>query len=351
MADYHYTMRVLSPALAVETYEQVHERFLKFARDLRAQLTTRAYAPTVGHRKERLVSHLAKACYDRHLREAGLSRVPEKEQKEICDFARSGGRLIGPATLDEVDLLAARLHDESPWMSDVTCFLMRHMRSFVRAGGVGLHLPPIILAGPPGIGKSWFADSIAEAVALPTRLIDVGAGTAAFRIAGTEKGWNSAQPGLPVETMLQTHVANPLIVVDEADKAGTIYSAKGTSSSLTTALLGLLDPGTASRFECAGTRVRFDMSRVIWVLTANDVDNIPAPLRDRCRIFHMPKVTVDMALVFFERIARDICGADELKAKARAFVAEQAASGRISLRQIARIVEALRNSDDEESLH
>ncbi len=221
----------------------------------------------------------------------------------------------------------------------------------MRAGGVGLHLPPIILAGPPGIGKSWFARSIAEAVSLPNRVIDVGAGTAAFRIAGTEKGWSSVQPGLPVETMLQTHVANPLMIVDEIDKAGTIYRVNGNSSSLTTALLGLLDPGTAPQFECPGLRVRFDMSRVIWVLTANDADRIPAPLRDRCRVFHMPAVTEDMALAFFDRLARDICGADGLKTTARTFVACGAASGKISLRQIARLIETLRSSDDGEPLH
>ena len=135
-------------------------------------------------------------------------------------------------------------------MAEVTTYVMQHMRGFVRAGGVGLQLPPIILAGPPGGGKSWFARSIALTAGLPDRLIDVGAGTTAFRIAGTEKGWSSTQPGLPVEVMLQTLVANPLMIVDEFDKAGTVHSSKGTSTSLTTALLGLLDPGTACGSTC-----------------------------------------------------------------------------------------------------
>lgn len=178
-----------------------------------------------------------------------------------------------------------------------------------------------------------------------------GAGTAAFRIAGTEKGWSSAQFGLPVETILQRRVANPLMGVDEIDKAGTIYSSKGTSSSLTTALLGLLDPGTAPRFECPGLRVAFDMSRVIWVLTANDGHLIPPPLRDRCRVFHMPEMTQDMALAFFDRLARDICGEDGMKAQVRAFVAGQASTGDISLRQIARLIETLRGGDDQEPVH
>lgn len=351
MADPLPLMPVLSPDLVVESYEQIHKRFLGFLHGVRAQLMPPAFAKALGYNKTCTVRDLATKCHERRLRQAGLSRIPEKARTEIVALARRGGRLVGPATLDEVDQLAARLHEESPWMAEVTTFLMRHMRGFVRSGGIGLHLPPILLVGPPGIGKSWFARSIAEAAALPSHVIDVGAGTAAFRVAGTEKGWGTAQPGLPVETMLQTHVANPLMVVDEIDKAGTIYSVSGASSSLTTALLGLLDPGTAPRFECPGMRVRFDMSRVVWVLTANDASCIPPPLRDRCRVFHMPEVTAGMALVFFDRIARDICDADGLKDRTRVFVAERAALGRISLRQIARLVETLRNSDDGEPLH
>jgi hypothetical protein len=347
----HHTMPVLSPALAIEDIWDIRKRFLDFVYRMRENFLPSEEVASLKHFKTQRIQDLATACHERKVRQAGLTRVSDKDKKDIFALARSGGRLIGPATLPDVDVLAARLHDKSPWMSGVTTFLMHHMRSFVRSGGVGLNLPPVILTGPPGVGKSWFARSIAEAAALPMRLIDVGAGTAAFRIAGTEKGWGSAQPGLPVETMLQTHVANPLMVVDEIDKAGTIYSMSGSSSSLTTALLGLLDPGTAPKFECVGTRVRFDMSRVIWVLTANDADRIPAPLRDRCRVFHMPSVTTEMALAFFDRMARDICDADGLKSAARAFVARQAGLGRISLRQIARLVETLRSSDDGEPIH
>ncbi|WP_281968270.1 AAA family ATPase [Roseovarius nanhaiticus] len=350
MAD-HHKMSVLSSDLAVEDVEQIHKRFLTFTRRMRQRLTAPEDAKAVSFKEDRIINDLAKKCRERRLREVGLSRLQKHEQQGIFTLARHGGRLLGPVTLDEVDILAARLHKESPWMSEVSTFVMHHMRSFVRSGGVGFHLPPILLAGPPGIGKSWFARSIAEAAGLPFRLIDVGGGTAAFRIAGTEKGWSSAQPGRPVETMLETYVANPVMIVDEIDKAGAILSDKGTSSSLTAALLGLLDPGTAPKFECVGTRVRFDMSRVIWVLTANDVDRIPAPLRDRCRVFHMPNVTPDMSLAFFDRLARDVCDADGLKAEARAFVARQARSGRISLRQIARLVETLRSSDDGEPVH
>lgn len=81
-------------------------------------------------------------------------------------------------------------------------------------GGRGFALPPVILVGPPGIGKSHFARRLAELAMLPIRMIDVGGGSAGFRISGTEKGWSSEQPGLPVETVLATRIANPVMVVD-----------------------------------------------------------------------------------------------------------------------------------------
>src|SRR5690606_32075924 len=118
MADPHHTMPVLPPDLVVEGLEQIHERFLAFLYRIRLHLRPPARAKGLSYDKKRIVSQLAKACYERRLRQAGLSRVPEKEQKEICAFARSGGRLIGPTTRDEVDLLVARLHDESPWMAE-----------------------------------------------------------------------------------------------------------------------------------------------------------------------------------------------------------------------------------------
>ncbi|MCU9847824.1 AAA family ATPase [Defluviimonas sp. WL0024] len=337
-------LQVLSRDLIVPDQKETLDGFRAFALRMKRHLRPNA---TLSYNMLETTSSLAKRCHARRLREAGLTRVKEDLRNELIALARSGGKLVGPTSLDEVDILAARLHAESPWMFALTTFLMRHMRGFVRSGGVGLHLPPIILAGPPGVGKSWWARSVAGAAGLPLRLIDVGSGTAAFRVAGTEKGWGTAQPGLPVECVLSAHVANPVMLVDEIDKAGTVYSTSGSPSSLTTALLQFLDPGTAPRFECPFARVTFDMSRVIWVLTANDPDRIPAPLRDRCRVFHMPEITSDMAIQFFDRIAQDIGDNDGLKAEARAFVAGSASGpNRLSLRQIGQVVEILRSIDD-----
>jgi len=342
---------VISPAIDVPSEAMIEKRFSSFILQMKRNMDPNTSKADLDYNAKAKVRGLASRCHKRLLQQAGLNRLSESVRAELASLAKSGGRLLGPATLDEVDILAARLHDESPWMNNVTTFVMHHMRTHVRNGGVGLHLPPIILAGPPGIGKSWFARSIASAAGLPSRLIDVGAGGAAFRIAGTEKGWGSAQPGLPVEVMLQMRIGNPVMIVDEIDKTETAFGTKGSGSNLATALLPFLDHGTAQRFECPFTRVPFDMTRVIWVLTANDIDRISAPLRDRCLVFNLPGITPATAALFFDYLVREIDNIEELKAEASAFVAKMAGQpAGISLRQIRRLAKTLGHTETVEVL-
>jgi ATP-dependent Lon protease len=254
---------------------------------------------------------------------------------------RDGGRLSGPLTVDDVHRLVADLHAESQWMRDVSSWIMNQMLQHVATGGQGFALPPMILAGPPGIGKSHFARTLAKLVGVPARMIDVGGGSAGFRISGTEKGWGTAQPGIPVETLIAHRVANPIMIVDEVDKSGTVYSTKGTASSFTTSMLQMLEPGTAQRFECPYYRVPIDMSRVIWIMTANEIKHVPTPLRDRSRVFNLPPLSAEDAITYFGRLTPD-CEKDEAWHRCCEFIASRCnRPGGISLRQIRQLAGVL----------
>lgn len=208
-------------------------------------------------------------------------------------------------------------------------------------GETGLILPPVLLVGDPGCGKSQYARRVAEIAGVPSRRIDVGSGSAGFRISGLEKGWSSAASGLPVETVIATQVANPLFVVDEVDKTGMLKGEKSAGTSVIVSLLEMLEPATAAKFECPAYRLPFDMSRLVWILTANDLDSVPAPIRDRCRVFLIPNPTQGDLLSVFDRQTSDI-GDRDLVSDARATLEASLSSAVMSLRRLRAFIDAVR---------
>lgn len=78
------------------------------------------------------------------------------------------------------------------------------------------------------------------------------------------------------------------------------------STSIVTSLLEVLDPGTAAHYECPVHRVRIDVSHISWVLTANDLRNVAAPLKDRCRVLHVPDPGPPDLLALYDRMTADI---------------------------------------------
>lgn len=110
--------------------------------------------------------------------------------------------------------MALFLPDEAPWMAAVSTAIWQQLLSSVSTGHTGLRLPPILLVGNPGCGKSHYARRLAAVAGVPLRRIDVGSGSSGFRISGVEKGWGSATPSVPVEILLATRVANHPIIFD-----------------------------------------------------------------------------------------------------------------------------------------
>jgi hypothetical protein len=302
----------------------------------------------LSYEKARRARKRGQRLYECRLHRSGLSGLKEDQRDRVMALARSGARIVGPLNAHDVDEWAATVHDRTPWMGDLTAYLMRRMRSRVATGRLGLSIPPLLLVGEPGNGKSWYGHMVGEVAGTTVREIDVGGGSAGFRIAGLEKGWASASPGIPIETVLMHRIANPVFVVDEIDKAGQkVGSSSGGVTSLTTALLQVLEPETAARFECPVHRVTFDLSQTSWILTANDLESVPEPLRDRCHVFRMPEVTPQIAELMFDTLLREHDGdVDENTCSlAREAVSDAAGRGHVSLRQIRRILERLGAAD------
>lgn len=281
-------------------------------------------------------------------RQGPLHRLKDDDRK-LVENAAGDLPVLGPVDVDAVDELWSGVHADAPWLQAATVEAWRAMRHEV-AEGRGAWCPPLLLNGEPGTGKTTLGRSLAQALQVPLVEVDAGSGTAAFQIAGVEKGWSSAEPGLLVEAILRHRIANPVVVVNELCRAGSgMSSSKGSRTSLSDALLALLDRGSCRRWRCPALRVDFDLSRVTWVLTSNRLDTIDAALLSRVRAVHVPKPTAAHVAAIMRRKLGDLD--DEIADQAAEMVAEAWSMKTLTLRQVDAMCERVRRSLTGPRLH
>ena len=263
-------------------------------------------------------------------------------KKEDRDRLKSILPSVSMTYIDEssADALASDLHDRFPWMSAATEHVWSQLRKSARNCGPAV-ISPLLLEGPPGIGKSAWSRSLAKALRVPHTSIDASISNAGFSVAGTEKGWGTAQAGRPVELIIQHHHGGPIVVVDEVCKSGVANSSKGHSVSITNSLLSLLEPISAKNFECPFHRVPFDLSCVSWVLTANYIQNVPEPLRTRCTVVHCNNPLAEHLKLVASRLAHEACLDDPARDAALEAVERLSSVVRrpVDLRDVRRIID------------
>lgn len=289
-----------------------------------------------------------KAIIERRNRSSGMNHL-DREARERLRPLENGVRLIRLESEHRADEIAAALHAEMPWMAPATEIIWGAMRESVRSGAPGLRLPPILLDGPPGIGKSHWARRLGELAGVPSEFIDAAAEPAGFAVAGSQRGWSSAHPGRPVELILRERVGNPIIVIDEIDKVGDVRSIKGHNFALTNALLPLLERLSARRWSCPYFRVTFDLGWVGWVLTSNTRDHLPAPLLSRCRVIALPPLSA-ADLAAFARREGKTRGLSESAVETLVDTLARA-ERTLDLRAVIRLIESLLSREKRPLLH
>lgn len=205
--------------------------------------------------------------------------------------------------LHHVEEILIAMRAEFPWADAAIDELGVLLQSRCLFGAQQLQLPPVLVVGFPGSGKTRFVRRIAELLKLPFLPLGIGGMHDSKPITGTPRGWASGEPSPLLNLMLRHQSASGLVLLDELDK---VTSRTSNSAPITSVLLGLLESESAKRWHDTFLQTTCDMTRLSFWATANGLGNIPRPLLSRFIIVYMPEPRREHMPVLARGVVEDI---------------------------------------------
>jgi hypothetical protein len=212
-----------------------------------------------------------------------LSHLPEHKSSSSpnprLEYAPLAGVYVPLAETPDLHVAARTLVSEMPWAEDVIRTILTDS-----VGSAVSRVRNTLLLGKPGSGKTRLARRIGELLGMqPTVIPAAGAADASF--AGTNRQWSTARAAVPTQTIRRTGIANPLLILDELEKAGD-----GThNGNLLDSVIPFLETESAKRFHDPYLECAVALSHVGYIGTANSTFRLSGPLLDRLRVLEVPQ--------------------------------------------------------------
>lgn len=294
-------LRIDPPASAQgEIFEQVAERWLVMGDRTTSAVSKMSFRMSF----KRASRSVVKSGED----DSSSEEIPSKDEDGLIVVPSVGDSLAGEGAqvakrfakivgntlpsmrgdLPEVGEVGSEIVAQWPWADKVAS----HLESILQVQrSVGLRKPvvqPMLFVGPPGSGKTALAEKIAGIFGVPSLVIPAGGANDSAGLGAVSRGWSGSRPCGPVMAALQFNCCDPAIIVDELDKAQEPGAKNGSAAGT---LLGMM--GNPERFQDTCLLENVNLSKMMFMATANSLRTIPEALLDRFTIFYVPRPSAE----------------------------------------------------------